>query len=451
MDRLPTFSPAFDPFIFLSWTLTAASSIWIAVTYRRNRALFVKPSMLVLLWSHVFFQWPASIYASYYEAVLPNPYALALLLHGFVLTGLLVSTQTFHESAEEVFHRLKLPQPTRITLPTVLLGIYCIGVVAAYLMVVPLTSTGLYVILTHPALAATAREDSLKLISSAPLRYAYQIMANAAAPLLAVNLALGGFRAARARKLIWTLVNAALFFMLALIASLPGNRGTAAKLLLVVALAQFLLRGLPFRPFAALAGITAILTPAVLITVLREGKEFSGGLFFSYLTEGIFNRVFVVPVNVGTFYIHYAQVYGPFGIAGVNRLASVLGVDPIRAANVIGNLYTYSGIESVSANAGFLFTYYGYFGILSLPLSLAGLWLLDIALPIYLRLDRRVLLPTVAAASMASLAFISSEYTTVLVTHGFAIILVLGLLLTSCLRLSSDRDSIPLQPPGPSI
>ena len=430
MDRVPTFATTLDAFVLLNWSLTIASGIWLAITFRRNRFLFIKPSILVLFWSHIFFQWPGSIYSSYYEKVLPDPYAFVLLLHGFVLIGLLVSTQTYHQGAKVIFRRVTIPQPVNIVLPTVLLGAYCAAVTFVYLRVVPLTSTGLYVILAHPALAAVAREDSLKLISNAPLQYAYQVMANAAAPLLAVNLTLLGSRALRAGKIIRGLLMCVTLLLVLLVASLPGNRATAAKLLLVIALAAFLRRGLPFRPLHFLVVVTVILAPAVLITLLREGKSFTGTLFITYLTESIFTRVFVGPINVGAFYVHYAQTHGPFGVAGVTRLASILGLVPVHAPNVIGNLYSYSGIATVSANAGFLFTYYGYFGLYSLPLSLIGLWLLDLAVPVYLRLEPELVLPTVAAAGVSSVVLISSEYTAVLVTHGFAIILLLSLILS---------------------
>lgn len=445
MDRIPLLAFSADAFVFLNWLLTIASAIWLAVIFRRSRFLFIKPSILVVFWSHFFFQWPASIYATYYERVLPDPYAFVLLLHGFVLAGLLISSYTFNQSAREVFHRLNVPQPVSVLFPTLMLATFCAAVTAVYLQVVPLQSTGLYIILTHPALAAVAREDSLKLITNAPLQYAYQIMAGAAAPLLAVNIALLGSRAVRSRRIIYGLVLFLIFVALLIVASLSGNRSTAAKLLLVVALSAFLLRGLPFRPLHFLFVLIAILTPAVLITLLREGKTFTGSIFFAYLTDAIFTRVFVGPINVGAFYVHYAQTHGPIGPAGIARLASLVGVTPVRMPNIIGNLYSYSGLESVSANSGFLFTYYGYFGILSLPISLIGLWLLDLALPIYLRLEPRLLLPAVAAASVASLSFISSEYTTVLLTHGFAVILLLSIALSWYLRSGEAPSHFSLQ------
>src|SRR4051812_40097429 len=105
MDSDPFLIPLLDPFVVLNWGMTIAATACLAITFRRNRYLFLKPSILVLFWYHVFFEWPACVYAAYYERALPNPYAFCLLLHGFVLIGLLVSTNTLHNSAEEVFRR----------------------------------------------------------------------------------------------------------------------------------------------------------------------------------------------------------------------------------------------------------------------------------------------------------------------------------------------------------
>jgi hypothetical protein len=183
-----------------------------------------------------------------------------------------------------------------------------------------------------------------------------------------------------------------------------------------------------------------VLAPAVLLTVLREGKTLTGSVFYDYLTRAIFSRVFEIPIAMGAFYVHYAQTYGGFGVAGMAKLATLLGVDPINTPNVIGSLYSGSRLLTVSANSGYLFAYYGYFGMVALPLSLIGVWLLDLAVPLYMRLRLQILLPTVAATSLTTLSFMSSDYTPVLVTHGFAVVVLIAWFLN---RVLAQRDAKP--------
>jgi len=249
-----------------------------------------------------------------------------------------------------------------------------------------------------------------------------------AAPLLAILLAIELRHRFTSRNYVSVFICVAGLAALLVASSLPGARGTAVKLLLVVTIAVLLRKGLPFRPVPFVLIVATILAPAVILSLLRENQSISAANFVQYLGKYIFSRAFIMPLQVGAFYVHYAQTYGFIGIAGVPRLAVLLGVTPIDVPDTIGNLYAYSGIQNVraSANGGFLLSYYSYFGILSLPLSLVLLKLLDVTLKLYGRLVPSILLPTVAAISVAELAFISSDFTTVLVTHGFLIILLLA-------------------------
>ena len=82
----------------------------------------------------------------------------------------------------------------------------------------------------------------------------------------------------------------------------------------------------------------------------------------------------------------------------------------------------------MSAGGGYLLTYFSYFGTFALLLTVPGIWLTDLLLAAYDRVDVELLLPCVAACSLAALAFMSADYTTVWLSHGFGIIPVLALL-----------------------
>jgi hypothetical protein len=98
---------------------------------------------------------------------------------------------------------------------------------------------------------------------------------------------------------------------------------------------------------------------------------------------------------------------------------------------VIGQYYgpAYYGNEVAthfSANTGFLFTAYACFGLYGLPLALAMLLCCDLPLILLRLLPRAWLVPAMGATSVAVLKFIQSDYTTVWLTHGFGLIVLVA-------------------------
>jgi hypothetical protein len=426
----PTFISDVDGFVVLGYLLTVCTTFWLIYLFHTKRYLFIKPSVTLLVWTHFLFQWPAAIFGAYYERALPDPYSFLLLLHGFVLIGLLVSQYVGLGIARDVFGRLSGGTVRDSVRPTLLLLAYCALVVGIYLVFVPLSKTGLYIIVASPELAALARSESLKQLGNPFVIYLYSTMTSGIAPQLAVLLAFLFAREVASHRVLTSIGALVALALLLLAASLPGARGNAVKLLLVIGVAILLRKGIPFRPLPFLLLIAVVLTPATLITLMREGREVTVMSFAEYLGNYIFSRAFIMPLQTGAFYVHYAQAHGNIGVAGVPRLAGLLGISGVDAPDLIGAQYA-PGVASVrtSANGGFLLSYYSYFGLIALPLSLALLWILDFALLAYRRLSPALLLPAAAAISVSCLAFISSDYTTVLVTHGFLAILLSALIL----------------------
>ena len=64
MSEHPIFSPTLDGFVLLAYMLTVSAALWFAVLFRAKRYLFVKPSVILLLWTHVLFQWPSAIFSA---------------------------------------------------------------------------------------------------------------------------------------------------------------------------------------------------------------------------------------------------------------------------------------------------------------------------------------------------------------------------------------------------
>ena len=77
------------------------------------------------------------------------------------------------------------------------------------------------------------------------------------------------------------------------------------------------------------------------------------------------------------------------------------------------------------------------------------LWFLDVALLVYKRLSDVMLLPCVAAASLAILSFISSDYTVGWLTHGFGVILLFSWLIDRFVVSPERILKLPPPPCGP--
>jgi hypothetical protein len=426
-------------FVFWNWVLCSTTFILLAVSILRQRFLLIKPSILVIVFFHFMVQWSSTVQAGYIESYLPNPWAFMLLVHGFPLIGFCVTFFTWRRQAFHIWRRVtKLgdPSPKVIQRVMLILGGCIVVFLAYYLRTVPFSSTGLHAILFNPTESTLAREESLKLIDNPIVQYGYGLTSSAAAPLLAVILTISLLKKVKHWRLTGALLNATAILGLLFVVSLTGARIYAAVVLLAVVFALWLKNGLPIRPVPlALAGVVVLIIP-VLLSLLRQGAELNASSFLYYLTTGgMGRRVFVVPTMVGMWYVDYTQTQGFVGVAGIPKLASLLGVEPVIIQNIIGLKYMGTRIESVHATVGYVFAYFAYFGPLSLALSLIGLWLLDLMLLGYRRLGDSLLLPCVAAVSVSCSRFVGSDYTTVLITHGFLISFVVALVVDRASRV----------------
>jgi len=118
----------------------------------------------------------------------------------------------------------------------------------------------------------------------------------------------------------------------------------------------------------------------------------------------------------------------------VPKLARLAGLLPIDAPNLIGTTYgpLYYGhpvMSSTSAGAGFLFSYYAYFGLWALPIALALLLVLDSVVYVYRRLPPALCLVLASDLTVQTMLFLQADLTTVFVTHGIipTVLFVIGL------------------------
>jgi len=280
-------------------------------------------------------------------------------------------------------------------------------------------------------------------LENSGLIYAFSIMTSSIAPLLMGLLTMVLIGKYAIHKAIKYTGSVFIIGLTALAVSLTGARSGLFNIIVVVCFVILWKKGFSVHPLFLVLLAFLVLFPVIIMTLLREGKtiEDFAGLYFSYMGF-ILDRIFFMPFHVGCWYMHYAQENSPLGIGAIPKLAKLFRVEPLDGPNIIGLIYApqYYGkavIGSISATSGYLFGLYGYFGIVSFPISLLALWVTDISVYMYKRLELFVLIPCLASMNLSTLMFVQSDYTVVILTHGFAMILLLSLALSYLGRIGS--------------
>ncbi len=272
------FDDPLSPYVFVNWVcvlVAFGAFLWI---HARRRHLCVKPSVQLFFYTHVFAQWPLAIYAGYYVDWLPRPHELVVLVHGFVLLGLLVATTTLRDQARLVWDAVGAGGSDSGRNGAhgglVLTGSLTLLCLAVYLVYVPFDCTGLHALLFHPNDAIVAREMSLKLLEALPPRYAYSVAANALAPVLFAVAVLMLPHDVAARRWFATTGWVFLLLLVLVIALLTGIKGNAIKLGMAGAFAAIWSARLAFswsvaaRAGGALLGMFAIVYSIVVLFAL---------------------------------------------------------------------------------------------------------------------------------------------------------------------------------------
>jgi hypothetical protein len=425
-------------FVFASWMTCLATSGIILSLFAFKRWLFVKPSALVATAFHVCIQWAATIDSPSIEAYLPSPWQFFAAAQLFPLVVIFLSPVFFSGSARRVWWRIT-ERPCRSVrgrgLAMAILAGLVVAVVGVFLHAVPLSQSGLYTVIFDPQDSVVARERSLKALDSSVLRYAFSFMISALGPLLAATIASSSTpkgRANRKFRMVWAIPAIGVVL---LAVSLSGARSFAAGVILTLAFVWLLPRKIPIRPFRVAAFVVFGLSIPVMLSIAREGNDFSIANFWSYLVGPIFERIVHMPMETGLYYTHYAQTVGFLGAHANEHLASLLNIEYFNAAHELGLIYYPQwASDALNMNTCYVFAYYAYFGIWSVPLSVTALLLLDICCVVLARISDRLLLPTCATLLVACLSLISVEYTTALLTNGILVILAVAFCLDTFCR-----------------
>jgi hypothetical protein len=417
-------------YVFLNGLFCAATFMLLAFIVIRYRFLVLKPSVVIIFFFHIQIQWAATFQAAYIEAYLPDPYSFLILSQVFPFFGLAVSFFILHKPFRRVSERIMESNIWSLDLQSRsvwILFFSILAIVLIYLSVVPLSRTGIYAIFRDPLSSYEAREQSLKLLNNPFLKYGFSFLKSSLAPMLSVFSMIMFFQGFRARRIDHMVIAGGIFSFAMVSVMLPGARMPGGILILTIILAIFIIFKMPIRPGYIFLSFFLVMGLPVVMTIFREGRELNIFLFFEYLQGGVFKRIFVVPMETGLWHVHYAQVNGFLGVAGVPKLASFLGVMPVPIGNLIYLLYSPYSLVSGVSNTCFVFAYYSFFGILSIVFSWIGLWCLDLAVLVFARIrNRAILLASVAAIGTSSYWFVSTMFTTALITSGFIVILIVS-------------------------
>lgn len=409
--------------------------LWILV--KKMPYMLVKPSFIFLMINYCFIQFPSVFYAPITYSRLETYWDYFILSQIFPLATLAISLLCFNKTALEIWDRLNI-QPFRfngrVGVLYILIGL-AIG--AGYLMYVGITKTGVYAILFDPTNSTMAREESLKLLNSQMIKYAYALLCSAIAPVAAAMFALQTQVFWKQKKIALAATMAFFVIICFVLISFPGHRWGPLVILLTIFMAFGYQERFKFFKLSQLLFLVVILfSITAIISFKREGVDISQVDIFEYLfglNDGddlakgdgglfwvVFGRVFVIPMKVGWDYLSYVEKYGYWGVAAIPKLAALFGIESIDVSNLMcmyiypDSLFRWSGTYP----AGFIYSYYSYFGINGALLSLISIVLLDALVLSYRYLKPAILVPVLATVSVAAISLTGCDFTTALISQG---------------------------------
>lgn len=425
---------------FLAFFCTALTLLGILVIFFRRRYLFLTPSVAILVAFHCRIQWSAAMEASAIFHQLYHPWDFFLLTFVLPLAVCATRFMTPCAAAVELWQFREQSQSWPSYDATRWLMRLCLAaagfIVVYYLVRVRFDRTALFALIKNTGTYTAAREESLKLVSDPIARYLYEwhldFLGAFTAGLLTVYFLDGKRYAIPTSK---ALVPFGYAFVIISV-SFSGARSGVASVVLLSLFVIWLRRGMPVAPlYLSLAAILVLLGPVVL-TIWREGLTFTFENIGKYY-DSVWTRNFVTTMKTGLYHVDYVQRHGVFGIHGVRPLAILADAryDPVN--NIIGLNYMQGTLATVVANTCFVYDYYACFGMLTIFLSFV-LWLsLDLALR-FVPSGTSVAAAFIGGFWLLSQSFISSAFTTALLSHGFLPLVFLAYLANRRIGRSED-------------
>lgn len=411
-------------FTFWSVSTSALVSALLAYSIVRSRHLLVKPSIWAVIFFHSFIQWPSALNSEKIYGALPRPIEGFFLFQVFTLFALLGALPTFGLVSKRIWFRLRQSKasPAQVDKRSiVVLGLMFVGGMIIYFFHVPLSQTGLASMIKgeDSIEVARAREASLK-TQPMYLRYLYAYISTVVAWALGIICAFKVKKYADKREWVNSFGFAMMIAMLVGGTAIYGARGPAAIVLLAILLAFSLQKGVIHKPLKLIAGLVVILVLPAVLTVLRSEGDLSISSIYEAFTSSILSRVFESAMLTGFYHCEYVQLNGYWGIAGIPKLASLVGVEAVNVFNIL-LVETYRNPDLLTGlmNTSYIFSYYSFFGLWTLPFTLVAIWSLDVGLLVCSKLRDEYLLLSITLMIISSMHLTSVDFTTTMVTFGF--------------------------------
>lgn len=420
----------------LAFVLILLVLVLFAWAWARRRAVFLYPSTWILLLSTLLYMLPALLFSE--EIADMSPYADTALLYCsvFVAGGLLLKLAV----REPLVLSRVLESPAKRRSSSIigyaLLGVLgVLGVITLwYLLNVPLQSTGLYGVLFDPEHSAQLREESLKLLDNAALRYAYLIGFSALSPLaFTLLLARAGELTGSGR---WMLVLPVLVF-LAFYLLLTGARVGLVNLAVAGVMYAFLHNRMTFGLKSLLLAGAILFAVPMLMSFLREQGR-NEATVLEYL-DAVGERIFLLPMLISGWFVEYADTRGPAGLLAAIGLGENINWSNLIALEFLDRKEAVT-IESVTTPTAFMFSNYLYFGWLGLVPSWIALRLSDLPADWTMRAVPALRTPLLAALMFFSVIFVQSGFGVAWISHGYLLLAVIVWMATPMARLASGTD-----------
>jgi len=399
------------------------SLVAIGLQVARHPFLLMRPSLWVSIPFMLCIGGAAAFTGPEIELGYHNAFKLRLLALVFplVILGWVVVTPGLSMVSRRIYLQSKVEATEQSQVETrtvtIAIGLVATIILLVYLSMVPLRSTGLWAIINDPASATLAREESLKLLSSVSLAYAFTMYQKILAPLLVALLVL--WKIPR-----FSLLNVfRLVLILAVFISvmLPGARSPAGLLILVLALVVVLKSGVARGVLSMVSAVLGGLTVASVMTLMRQGQVImlANGTIWGIIGNSIFMRAFVTPFKTGLWTNLYAQSHGLTGISSIRPLALLFGVPYVKLSNQVALAYSPTGTSTSYANTSFLFSLQSAFGLeIGWCAALVLLCSLDFLLFAFLKLRGELLVAFMCALLISLTSLIYTGFSPCLGTHG---------------------------------
>ncbi|MEK2645199.1 hypothetical protein [Bdellovibrio sp. BCCA] len=441
------------PFLFsIIFNLATISFVGWLLFFKRELSFFVRPSIVFVAFLYCVYLLPSQLLNEHIKRMSPFIDNAVLLLSAVIFFSL-CAIYWFYKKTENNSPKIS-SQFSEKYKSVVLLGLVgsLITCVTLYFSQISFMHTGLYSLLCDPKHFVILREMSLKLAGIQWLGYVYLIGFSCVCPFLCV-LWVDKILNAKGRNIVALLVFGMplLLFVLFYLLITGARVGILNCALAVLGALWYRLSFKKFLPAAVLT-IVGALSLAALISMawvnrIDDSEANRGGIcslfavnnyelkqldadspvswttqrtdgFLSYF-EGIINRIFIVPAAISGWYVEE-------GIYSGARPYYLYSPESKKMANVFAQKYVkriygeeYQAGESIMAPTSFVFVNFIYFGYWSILMSVLGILAMDFAFILAGTLGRVLSVPFMAMCLYYSFIFAQTGYATVILSHGY--------------------------------